>query len=306
MLETIYLDYILPSATKYVAKLLPALAILLFAGLYILTGKTQIEIQGNNLSFDLGRFDHCEVTFQKPVHILAFGIRKIALTNEDESANFPISAQSINRDETSLQMDNPYSESDKKYSNPLYRVFVNTSPSINCEIVSISINGTNVDLKSFYSTQLRCHGELIKTKFIRKALAGWIIYFNDTVSNWILTILLGGLIALTAKLASMEITAYFLTDKFLKNKLIKFLKIEDFTNETQRVAAFNKYAAYWDSGNVTFRFLQALGPAMGFILTVSSLIAALDPSLLTANDINGFLRGIHVAMISTFLGLNIH
>jgi biopolymer transport protein ExbB/TolQ len=52
------------------------------------------------------------------------------------------------------------------------------------------------------------------------------------------------------------------------------------------------------------RFLQALGPALGFILTVSSLVQALHPaSLLGSKGLDGFLSGIHVAMISTFLGL---
>jgi biopolymer transport protein ExbB/TolQ len=49
--------------------------------------------------------------------------------------------------------------------------------------------------------------------------------------------------------------------------------------------------------------MQALGPAVGFILTVSSLVGALHPALRSSNNLDGFLTGIHVAMISTFIGL---
>jgi hypothetical protein len=54
---------------------------------------------------------------------------------------------------------------------------------------------------------------------------------------------------------------------------------------------------------MNFRFLQVFGPAVGFILTISSLIAALHPSIQKQQDISAFFGSIQVAMVSTFIGL---
>jgi biopolymer transport protein ExbB/TolQ len=80
-------------------------------------------------------------------------------------------------------------------------------------------------------------------------------------------------------------------------------KSEKVSKKEGSADAFDKYAAHWAQLDKRFQFLQALGPAVGFILTVSSLVEALHPALLTANDLDAFLKGIHVAMIATFVGL---
>ena len=129
------------------------------------------------------------------------------------------------------------------------------------------------------------------------------LLFNDPVSNWILTILFFGNSVLSSQLISLGLRAYASSDKSFKKYLIKHLKVKNPNDKKQQEEAFDKYAAVWHRRDVSFRFLQALGPALGFILTVSSLISALNPALLIGNDINGFMTGIHVAMISTFLGL---
>jgi len=72
--------------------------------------------------------------------------------------------------------------------------------------------------------------------------------------------------------------------------------------EEYRQQASDKFAALWLKRDTWFQHLQLLGPALGFLLTVSSLIEALNP-LRSGNDLEGFLAGIHVALISTFLGL---
>jgi biopolymer transport protein ExbB/TolQ len=74
-------------------------------------------------------------------------------------------------------------------------------------------------------------------------------------------------------------------------------------DETQRRNNLDKCNETWYSRDRTFLFMQALGPAVGFILTVSSLVGALHPALRSSNNLDGFLTGIHVAMISTFIGL---
>jgi biopolymer transport protein ExbB/TolQ len=101
----------------------------------------------------------------------------------------------------------------------------------------------------------------------------------------------------------MELRANLYSEKHFRRYLTKFLHIKNFQEEKQRDDAFDKYVAHWARWEEWFRFLQALGPAVGFILTVSSLIEALQPSTRAGNDLGGFLTGIHIAMISTFLGL---
>jgi len=49
--------------------------------------------------------------------------------------------------------------------------------------------------------------------------------------------------------------------------------------------------------------LSALGPAWGSFLPFLVSWQALHPAIHSTNDFEAFLKGIHVAMISTFLGL---
>jgi biopolymer transport protein ExbB/TolQ len=112
-----------------------------------------------------------------------------------------------------------------------------------------------------------------------------------------------GIIFLIWKLILMATKAYLFMDNSFKNHIIESLHIQNILIEKQCQAAQDEYLAYWWKWDVRFRYLQAIGPALGFIMTVTSLVQALYPQVTTAHNLDEFFRGIHVALISTFLGL---
>jgi biopolymer transport protein ExbB/TolQ len=93
------------------------------------------------------------------------------------------------------------------------------------------------------------------------------------------------------------------TNTGFKKYLVKSLGIKSLSDKEQRETAFDEFVAHWSVRDKRFKFYQAIGPAVGFMLTVTSLIQALHPALRVAGDLDGFLNGIHIAMASTFVGL---
>ena len=102
----------------------------------------------------------------------------------------------------------------------------------------------------------------------------------------------------------MEWTAYFCGKTTFERDLASCLGTKSISklDTNQRRDALDKYSTLWESWDGGFCFWQMLGPAIGFILTVSSLILAFF-TVRNTNDLDSFTRGLNVAMVSTFLGL---
>ena len=269
-------------------------------------GKSYIRITGNNIKFKLPAFHHCDITFLNPVRVQSYGVgRNPESTATNENLVIPIKSTNVGRDVTVLNVDNPYQMQTEfvSGSNRPYFVVIYSTATLGSDIVGVSIDGEQINLRLFSKNQLTVKGEFIRFRYIRKDLAEFLFRMNDPISNWILTFMFFGCVLLSVKLVDMEIRAYFWSNSRFEKNLERFLSNKDLHSKKQCQEAFDKNNAHWAEWDSRFRFLQAVGPAMGFILTVSSLIEALHPTLLNTNDLDTFIKGIHVAMISTFLGL---
>lgn len=300
--------YSLVFKLKAPLRFLPILAVILATGWYVLDpmGKPYIRVPGNYLALDLRQFRRCEITFKDPVPIKSFGISKVAEdTDASQKGAVAIKRTQVEQRIKILVIENPYYQPTQLVNNlkTLYHVRVYIGPSLHSDIEAVSLDGNSVDLKLFSKGQLKVPAEFVRFKRLREDLADILFRLNDPVSNWILTLMFFGIIALTIKLFGMEVRAYFYSDPRFDEYLAKTFDVDNLAKKGTSEDAFDLYAAYWASLDKRFQFLQALGPAVGFILTVSSLVQALNPALRATNDIDSFLKGIHVAMIATFLGL---
>lgn len=284
-----------------------ALALFLITCWLILNprGERHIRFSGDTLDFDLPAFHHCNITFLSPVMVKSY---TIVPDQKSTNPNSPIPSVSITRAVNSevpfLMVENTNNTQTATTSNQLYSVHVLMTPSLNCEITAVSIDEHVINLKLFFNQQLKSHSEFTRLRFIRKDIADTLYRINDKGSNWILTFMSLGIVYLISNLLFMEARLHLSSERRFDKYLILLLNIKDIKERKQRNEALDKYTAFWAKSDRWFRFLQALGPALGFILTVSSLVQALHPSsLLGTRDLDGFLSGIHVAMISTFLGL---
>jgi hypothetical protein len=265
------------------------------------TQPSKIQVSTNLISFDLHSFKDCSINFNSPVKISSVGISKI----DDGIANSAIKTTVVKREFQNFYFKNDYANSGPTQLNHtgLYRVQIFLPTKVPCEIESVFVDGAEVNLKDFLKNHLKTMGaKYVTVRYIRDDLLKIIVNLNDAISNVILTLLFFGISVLGAYLARLEFYNFCYSDEVFKNHLEKILNTK-LTNDSQRTAAWELYFADWYVLNNRLRFFQVFGPAIGFILTVSSLIASLAPAAREMHDESLFLTGIHVAMISTFLGL---
>jgi hypothetical protein len=289
------------------------LTVLILTCLIIFCNSRYVSVPGSVVSLRLGQFERCKITFKNDLSFDNYEIgHNIAMTNfvpgfQTNTINLvqPLKPYIS----STLIITNLWYLQQKVVANtfPAYDVNIFTVGSIRCDITAFSIDDEPVNLKEFIKHNLgNQKSEYVHLRYIRKDLAQIIYRWNDEVSNWILTGLAAGMWLFLILLLNME-RKTFTTDKYFVKGLEKLLKMKikvPSKPEQQQIAydRFHDICAQWNS---RFIFLQALGPALGFILTVSSLIASLDPATFSGagTDLDAFLNGIHVALVSTFLGL---
>ena len=292
---------------KVALKFAPLLAVIAATCLYIfnLGNKPYLSVPGSSFKMDLPHFHHCVITFLEPLKIDHYGISGLSDPNASGSTNTIVETQ-VGAEVMSLLIKNPLSDlegSAALSSSNQFTVIAYTS-SIETHISGISIDGNPVDLKVFFKNNVKSFGaRLVRFRYIRKDLAEIIFRLNDAVSNWVLTAMFFTVSWLVIKTAIMEIRAYLYSEERFKRYICSFLGVDDIRDTKHYRGLLDKYIAQWHTTDSRLKFMQALGPAVGFIFTVTSLIEALHPATRSADNLDSFLTGIHVAMISTFLGL---
>lgn len=183
-------------------------------------------------------------------------------------------------------------------------VTINFGSVIDLEVDSVSLDNREVVLSSFAKDYLTSPGKLRQAFYIREWLATALHQVNDPVSNLVLTIMWVGICFLAWTVARMEWAAYFYGASQFEmrlGRLCGFSSVRELSLE-QRRDALSRCDAFWEQWDGRFRFWQMLGPAIGFVLTVSSLIQAFF-TVRSVSDIESFTQGLNIAMVSTFLGL---
>ncbi len=259
----------------------------------VLGAKARINILGNALRFEVPAFKKCELVFSRPVNIQSYNV-----SNASGTGGFGVHNLG---EQLRLTIENTNHVKSDSLVEPTI-VAVAIGPSVSTEIVHVFLDGAELKLKSFFLNNLKTPAEFLTLRYIRTYLADLILKGNEICSNWILTFMFFFLLLELTRLGEMEYRLYCPPARFEKH-LVQRLDIKDMGNRKARMTALDKYRCEWWELANRMRFLQALGPALGFIMTVSSLVQALHPTNLTSRNLDGFLSGIHVAMIATFLGL---
>jgi len=276
---------------KVWSRFAPLLGIVVVAAWYILdpSGQPHIVVPDRGPSFDSGPFRKIEITFLDPIKISFYTFNVLT---QAAPQRFVIAQQL-----KSLTITNPIpAQADNGQQ---YRIAVELASKGVTEIIAVSIDDKSQDLRKFKGKLVNEGTELVTTRYIRKALAEFIFQWNDKVSNWILTLLFACIIWLLMFLLRMEFYHYTYSSERLENVLLH----KDSTTPHALRISLDRYTTRWSNWDDRFRFFQGLGPAVGFILTVTSLVEVLHPTVRAANDVDSFLGGIHIALISTFLGL---
>ena len=170
------------------------------------------------------------------------------------------------------------------------------------ELVGVIIDGKREDLETFSEERLlTSYSKYVQRKYVREYVSYFLLLYNDEVSNVLLAILAISLIPVSLPLMD-EVRKLSSKGKF-ENYIKKKYSLSSRLSEKKIQDVKINCGEYFSRKDNYFRFLQVLGPALGFALTISSLIAGLHPWLRETQDVSKFFEAIQVAMVSTFLGL---
>jgi biopolymer transport protein ExbB/TolQ len=145
--------------------------------------------------------------------------------------------------------------------------------------------------------------KLMYLKLMQEELSDLVLAFNNSVANLCLAAMVVALLWFAYLLVSGAKRLYFSSDTSLRKDFKKFA--ENTPSELKGQGEEAVLQAQFQLQNRNLAFAKTMGPALGFLLTVSSLSAALHPSVQATQDTFRFVSGIQIAVIATFVGLAI-
>jgi hypothetical protein len=169
------------------------------------------------------------------------------------------------------------------------------------KLVKAYIGEKEMPVKLFYDKYVRGDAAYMTVRFIREDIAVLVVNLNDSIANYVMTFMVVILIFSVGQALSLGWPLSFTSNKVFE----KFIHRKCGTAGLVTVESLEKFALEHLALEPGLKFQQALGPAVGLALTVSSLIAALQPHTKNSSNVSAFMDSLHVAMISTLLGLGI-
>jgi hypothetical protein len=144
------------------------------------------------------------------------------------------------------------------------------------------------------------NAQLRRYTLIQERLSNIVLDANETGGNLLLGILVLILLWLTVMVVDGLRRVYLISDGKLRAELDQRLA-PNTVNRTPQLSELIKadYARKYKN----LAFMRVFGPATGFLLTVSSLIAGLHPSAAAAQDTFRFVSSLQLALVATFMGL---
>jgi hypothetical protein len=144
---------------------------------------------------------------------------------------------------------------------------------------------------------------LMRYKLMQDILSDLILLFNGSLANIFLAAMVVALLWLGFLFTGAAKRLYLNTDKTLLDSFNK--RVANTAQELKKQGAEAVLSAQFQMQNRNFVFAKTMGPVFGFLLTVSSLSAALHPTVQAEQDTFHFISGIQVAIVATFIGLAI-
>jgi hypothetical protein len=141
---------------------------------------------------------------------------------------------------------------------------------------------------------------VMRYTLIRDKLSDIILGINEVAGNALLTGLTLMFLWLVVLLVDALHRVYLVSDQQLHEDLENLVPA---TQSDRRLALEQIVKADYFLAQRRLAFMRVFGPATGFLLTVSSLIAGLHPSEVAAKDTFAFVSSLQLALVATFMGL---
>jgi hypothetical protein len=270
---------------------------------YILNpgGKQFIAVPGNELRLEVPLFTRLEIEFTKSVHIDTCILGRPEVYTRVGPASAKTGREMpVEDDSNTLRLQNCFTNQVGPVEQMVQPITIKIASGDRIEIAKASIDDKTIALGKFLTNHLKNRAYLTKCRYLRQTFAHQLSPLNDLISNWILTFMFFGVSWTVVKVVLIELQVYAYNPKMFAHHIRNVSGEESLLSAAARKRALEQCAHIWSRRDTWYKYLQALGPATGFIMTVTSLIYSLSSSKV---DIQLLLGGMHIAMVSTFLGL---
>jgi len=135
---------------------------------------------------------------------------------------------------------------------------------------------------------------------IQDKLSDFVFRGNELVGNVLVSGLVLMFLWVLLSLGDAFRSIYLVSDAGLRKQMHTELRGASLSGESQALEVLQQqYSAKYQK----LAFARVFAPAMGFLLTVSSLIAGLHPSTTASQDMFRFVSSLQLALVATFMGL---
>jgi hypothetical protein len=267
-----------------------------------------LVVPNSELHLQVPVFRQLLIQFTQPQHVKSCILGRPEVCTRVSLASLTTgSEQSVDGDAvTNLTLVNCYTNGTGPDRMMLQPIKISVS-SDHMRIASVSIDNRAVPLEAFLKThviqtRIRTPAYISQHRFFRDALASKVSDLNEPISNWALTFMFFGISWVVVRLLALEAQVFLYPRHFLIRTIQRASRERDLSSHAARERAGEWCKNVWSQRDAMYRYLQALGPAAGFLMTVTSLIYSLSSSKV---DVQLLIGGMHIAMVSTFLGLTL-
>lgn len=167
------------------------------------------------------------------------------------------------------------------------------------EITAVTFDSARQDLRSFSDIHLLSNSDrYLRVRYFQDDISTLVARWNTEAGNWLLGIMVALLLWLLSEVVGTTKDSYWTADDALLHRFTGGRPVDNWLD--LRASVHDSFDRYW---NIT-QFLQVCGPALGFLLTVTSLVAGLRPSFQNSDrQLSLLFDSLQLAMTSTVLGL---
>lgn len=161
------------------------------------------------------------------------------------------------------------------------------------------LEGKTLDEHLFASSKRQ-----MKYLLIQEKLSDWIAAFNESIGSIVLAAMVLSVVHISTVLSSAIWGVYASSENTLWSKTVDRAE-ESGVDLSDASAVVSMIQDDFRIVNRRMSFARAIGPALGFSLTVSSLVAGLHPTVQETQSAYQLLSSLQIALVATLIGLMI-
>ena len=309
MLRRLLEWYVLPRFDKMTARVIPVAAVVVLTTLFVAKWSPYIRIDNTSGQFSFrlpADFRKLELALPEPIAAIDYEVGAYAI---DGVKHFIPHRESLDpRSSTILVRNAAQPARTAVPANVPYevRVTVRHRARRPVDFITVRLDGHDVEPKEALLKLTSTDAEVLRARYVQDVLERLLTVGNRGVGNVVVTAMC--IVALWQWTALIPRLGFFLSKTaYVKvlNELIAAEANADQPKSQQADAARRRYIDYYHRTTGNQRVWRVLGPALGFLFTVTSLVAGIRPipGTVATTEMGALFSSLQLALISTVVGL---